>query len=79
MSPGAENVLQAALALPEEERLEIIDALLAALDQESTPPISEAWMAEVRRRSAEFDAGGVTPIPWSEVKKRARQGEDRRG
>jgi putative addiction module component (TIGR02574 family) len=79
MSPGAENVLQAALTLPEEERLEIIDALLAALDQESTPPISEAWMAEVRRRSAEFDAGGVTPIPWSEVKERARRGEEPRG
>jgi putative addiction module component (TIGR02574 family) len=78
MSPGAEQVLQAALTLPEEERLEIVDALLAGLDQ-GTTPLDDAWMAEVRRRSAEFDAGGITAAPWSEVKERARRGEKPRG
>jgi putative addiction module component (TIGR02574 family) len=79
MSPGGEQLLQAALALPEDERLEMIEALLAALDQGSSRPIDDTWMAEVRRRSAEFDAGKVKPIPWSEVKERARQGETPRG
>jgi len=79
MSPGTEQVFEAALALPEEERLQLIDALLAALDQNGTPPLDEAWLAEVRHRSAAFDAGEVTPIPWSEVKERARRGERPRG
>ena len=32
------------------------------------PHWSEEWLAEIKRRSAEFDAGLVKPIPWSEVK-----------
>ena len=55
MSPAAEQVLQAALALPDEERLEMIDALLAAASAGSAHPVDEAWMAEIQRRSAEFD------------------------
>ena len=79
MSPAAEQVLTAALTLPEDERLEVIEALLADLDSNNDTPLSEEWLAEVRRRSAEFDAGKVTPIPWSEVKARARRGEAPRG
>jgi putative addiction module component (TIGR02574 family) len=77
MSPATEQILQAALSLPAEERLELIDALLAF--QEEDRPLDEAWMKEVRRRSAELDAGSVTPIPWSEVKKQLRRGEQPRG
>jgi putative addiction module component (TIGR02574 family) len=69
MSPATEQILQAALALPEEELLELIDALLAALDENGSP-LDDAWLAEVRRRSAAFDAGEVTPIPWAEVQER---------
>jgi putative addiction module component (TIGR02574 family) len=78
MSPGAEQVLQAALTLPEEERLELIDALLAA-DAERGRRLDDRWLAEVRRRSAELDARQATPIPWSEVKERAHRGEQPRG
>jgi putative addiction module component (TIGR02574 family) len=77
MSPAAEQILQTALSLPAEEQLELIDALLAA--QEEGRPLDEAWMTEVRRRSAELDAGVVAPIPWSEVKKQLRRGEQPRG
>jgi putative addiction module component (TIGR02574 family) len=58
----------------QKRRLELIDALLAALDQ-SGSPLDDAWMAEVRRRSVAFDAGAISPIPWTKVKERVRRGK----
>jgi putative addiction module component (TIGR02574 family) len=70
MGPAAEQVLHAALALPESERLELIEAILAADDQDCLHP---DWIDEVRRRSAEIDTGAVTLSPWSGVRSRVRQ------
>jgi putative addiction module component (TIGR02574 family) len=69
MTHLAEEVLRAANALSPEDRSELIDALLAT---EADQPLSDEWMAEIRRRSAEYDAGLVQGIPWSEVKRQAR-------
>jgi putative addiction module component (TIGR02574 family) len=75
MSPGTEQVLQTALALPTGEQVELIEALIAALDQVDPQPLDDSLMAEIQRRSAAYDAGQVTPIPWSVVRERApRQG-----
>jgi putative addiction module component (TIGR02574 family) len=79
MSPTTEEVLHSALALPVGEQVELIEALIAALDEADPEPLDEAWMAEIRRRSAELDAGKVTPIPWSVVRERARGGDHSRG
>ncbi|HVS36177.1 MAG TPA: addiction module protein [Gemmataceae bacterium] len=79
MSPSAEQVLQSALSLPPAERVELIEALIAAQDEADPQPLDDAWMAEIQRRSAEFDAGKVTPIPWSEVRDRARGGDGSHG
>lgn len=73
MSPAAEQLLQSVLALPEEERLQLIEALLAECDQALTRPFDDAWLTEVQRRSAEVDAGTAELTPWSEVKRRVRQ------
>ena len=67
-----ENVLLAALALPDEEQLQLVAALLAAVDERGLRPFDDSWMAEIQRRSAEYDAGSVQPIPWAEVKEEAR-------
>jgi len=75
MSPGTEQVLQTALALPAAEQVALIEALIAELDQADPQPLDDAWMDEIRRRSAEYDAGKVTPIPWSAVRDRARGGD----
>lgn len=75
MSPGTEQVLQKALALPTGEQVELIEALIAGLDEVDQEPLDEHWMAEIQRRAAEFDTGTVTPIPWSVVRERARGGD----
>lgn len=80
MSEASKTILQAALALPAEERVELVEALIAECDQELQRPFADAWIAEAQRRSAEIDAGTVTPALWSEVKARVRKRvEERRG
>ena len=73
MSPVTEQLLQAALALPEEERLELVEALLASQDSPGELPFDPAWLSEVQRRSAEIEAGTVQLTPWVVVRERVRQ------
>ncbi len=62
-----DDVLEAARTLSVDDQIRLIDRL-----QESFPP-SDEWLAEVQRRSAEYDAGKVTASPWSEVRERVRR------
>lgn len=58
------------LGRPEQERL--LRALLEELDGPIDPDADQAWLAEVQRRSADFDAGLVQAIPAEEVFARVR-------
>ena len=73
MSTNAEQLLNAALALPDEERLEMAEALAASLQPTDRPPFDEAWRAVIQRRAAELRNGEVTPLPWEEVRRWARE------
>lgn len=73
MTPATEQLLQSALALPEDERLQLVEALIAECDRGLARPFDDAWLAEVRRRSDEVDAGTAALTPWPEVKRRARE------
>jgi putative addiction module component (TIGR02574 family) len=73
MNTTAEQLLEAALALPEEDRLEIAEALAASLQSADRPPFDESWREVIKRRSEELRLGKVTPVPWSEVKRRAQE------
>jgi putative addiction module component (TIGR02574 family) len=55
---------------PEQERL--LRALLEELDGPMDPDADRAWLDEVQRRSAEFDAGYVKTIPSEQVFERVR-------
>ena len=68
MSTDAKKLLEAALRLPDRERLRLAERLLATFDGDPDPDAAEAWEAEIARRSREIEAGLVAPIPWSEVK-----------
>jgi putative addiction module component (TIGR02574 family) len=78
MSPEAERLLEAAGRLSPADRLELTEALLA-LEAGDGPVLDEEQWAEIRRRSAEFDAGRVQGVPWSVVRDRARRPESEGG
>lgn len=58
------------LSRSEQERL--LRALLEELDGQFDPGADQAWLEEVQRRSADFDAGLVKAIPAEEVFDRVR-------
>jgi putative addiction module component (TIGR02574 family) len=68
-----DQVLQAALALPEADRAVLIDELSATVAPDAGAALDAEWLAEIRRRSLEFDAGQVRPIPWEDVKRQAAE------
>jgi putative addiction module component (TIGR02574 family) len=73
MNPTAEQLLNAALALPDGDRLELVEALIVSFQPADRPPFDESWREVIRRRAAELRAGHVTPVPWEEVKRQARE------
>ena len=73
MAPTAEHVLTAALELPDADRIELIEALIDSVESPDRPPFDESWREVIRRRSAELASGSVAPVPWAEVKRRARE------
>jgi putative addiction module component (TIGR02574 family) len=68
-----EQLLSAALALPDGDRLQIAEALIVSLQPAGRPPFDESWRQTIKRRSEELRTGQVTPIPWAEVKRRAEE------
>ncbi len=66
-----DQALSFAEDLPPDDRMRLIRALWDSI--ESWPQPSEAWIAEVQRRSHEYEAGRMSAAPWPEVKERARR------
>ncbi len=73
MNVTADQLLNAALALPENERVELVEALIVSLQPCNQAPLDDSWRDVIRRRSAELRSGKVTPIPWEQVKRKARE------
>jgi putative addiction module component (TIGR02574 family) len=72
MSPTTEQLLTSVLNLPESERLELAEAILAASEPPASELTGEAWLAELHRRSGAIDSGEGALAPWAEVKRRVR-------
>ncbi|WP_437298889.1 addiction module protein [Sorangium sp. So ce426] len=72
MPSDLEDVLAAALRLPDHARAALAAELLQSLDQAEGDGdhVEEAWTDEIERRLDEVDAGTVTPIPWPEARRR---------
>lgn len=68
-----DDVLDAAQNLAPSDRIRLIDALWDTVPPEEWPAPSDEWVAEVQRRSAEYDAGRMSASPWPEVRQRARR------
>jgi putative addiction module component (TIGR02574 family) len=52
-----ESLLADANQLPVGERVQLIEALWDTVPPDSLPPLSDEWLAEIARGSAEFDSG----------------------
>jgi putative addiction module component (TIGR02574 family) len=66
--PDYEALLSDASRLPLGERMRLIEALWDTVADEPLPPLDEEWMAEINRRSAQYDAGAAEPIPWETIR-----------
>ena len=68
MAPNAEKLLQEALSLSEEARVDLAGALLASVEHEPTDEGADAaWSSEAKRRLEEVRSGAVKPVPWEEA------------
>lgn len=69
--PTYENVLADAAQLQVADRIQLIDAIWDTLPPDSLPPLTDEWIAEIQRRSAEYDSGSAKTVPWEQVKAEA--------
>lgn len=72
------HALEVASALPEAERVQLVDALIDGLNPTDAAPLSDAWLAEIDRRSDLYDAGGVSTASWETVRERVRERVEQR-
>ena len=67
MSPQTQALLEAVLALPEEERALLVEELLESLSPPGEEMTDDEFEAELNRRRQEMIDGTVKPIPASEL------------
>lgn len=65
------TVLADASRLPVTDRIQLIEALWDTVPADSLPPLTDEWIAEIRRRSAEYDSGLVQAVPWEQIRAEA--------
>ncbi len=70
MTQEARELLQKALALPDNERAELAGNLISSLDATVDPDVDAAWQQEVVRRLHEVQSGQVGTISWEEVQQK---------
>ena len=73
MEPTTQQLFDSALSLPVDDRVELVEALIASFRPDGQPPFDDSWRAVLERRSDDLKTGRVTPVPWAEVKRTARE------
>jgi putative addiction module component (TIGR02574 family) len=68
-----QEIIDAARTLSPAERLRLVDAVWDDEHPKNWPALSPEWLAEVQRRSAEFDAGRMKASSWEDVQARVRR------
>jgi putative addiction module component (TIGR02574 family) len=70
MTQEARELLQKALALPENERAELAGNLISSLDATVDQDVDAAWQQEVVRRLHEVQSGKVETVSWEKVQQK---------
>ncbi len=73
MSASSEQILKEALALPPQERAELVEQLLATFQSPPDPNIDDMWAREAEDRLDAYDRGELKAVSAEEVFKRIRQ------
>jgi putative addiction module component (TIGR02574 family) len=72
MATRAKIVLEQALSLTSEQRLDLVAELLASVDGAPSATWEAGWRAELDDRMREVETGTVRPVPWTEARARLR-------
>ena len=72
MTDDAKHVLQAGLALPVDDRLDLAEHLLLSLPPDRRAEIDAAWDIDINRRLEEIDSGRATLLTHEEAMERLR-------
>jgi putative addiction module component (TIGR02574 family) len=72
MTQEAQELLQKALALPDNERAELAGNLISSLDTTVDPEVDASWQLEVVRRLHDVQSGKVGTVSWEEVQQKGR-------
>ena len=75
VSRAVQKLYEKASELPAEERAELAGRLLESIEGPADEGVEEAWAAEIVHRMAEYRAGRVKTIPWSEVRARLHRAD----
>jgi putative addiction module component (TIGR02574 family) len=67
MNTQAEQILQSALSLDPDDRVEIAESLILSLDEQRAAEIEAAWAEEIKRRIESIDKGQAKMVPWGEA------------
>ena len=67
MELSKQQIFEAALALPRDIRLQLVEQLIESFDPVNDADIDAAWMIEIERRIDEVNRGEVRTIPTAEV------------
>jgi len=76
MAPDAQEILDAALKLNDQEKAAIAASLIESLDPDYDEGCDEAWAAEIAKRMRDLDSGQVKTVPWSDARKMILQPGD---
>jgi len=67
MSPNMAEIEAKIRLLSQEDKAELVRALIADLDGPSDIGVEEAWIEESQRRQREVSEGKVAPVPAEQV------------
>ena len=69
----SQNVIEEALSLPVDARLNLVERLLSSLNLPIQSDIDHLWAEEAERRVTEIEDGGVMLVPGEKVFERIRE------
>jgi len=75
MTRVVHELYEKASHLSADDRAELAGLLLESIDEPADEGVEEAWAAEIERRMAEYRAGRVKTIPWSELRARLHRND----